>query len=40
MAAVDYNSLTVVDLKALLDERGIEYKSGDNKAALIALLEG
>lgn len=40
MATVDYNSLTVTELKALLDERGIEYPSGAKKAELIDLLEG
>lgn len=36
----DLNNRTAKELKALLDEKGIEYASGDNKQALIAKLEG
>ncbi|WP_432763678.1 HeH/LEM domain-containing protein [Enterococcus innesii] len=39
MAAVDYNSLTVAQLKALLDERGVDYPSNALKADLITLAE-
>ncbi|WP_180072207.1 HeH/LEM domain-containing protein [Acinetobacter sp. YH12200] len=34
----DYNSMTADQLRALLDEKGIEYKARDSKAELIALL--
>jgi thymidylate synthase len=37
---IDYSSMTVEELKAALDEKEIEYDSGDLKADLIALLEG
>ncbi|MGX6979114.1 HeH/LEM domain-containing protein [Vagococcus elongatus] len=40
MAAVDYNSLTKDQLKAILDEQGISYKSTDTKGELVALLGG
>ena len=40
MATVDYSSLTVAQLKALLDERGIYYPSNAIKQDLINLLEG
>ena len=36
---INYNDLTVVQLKELLDERGVEYASDAKKADLIALLE-
>ncbi len=39
MATVDYSSLTVAQLKALLDERGIDYPSNALKADLVALAE-
>ncbi|EKZ4888706.1 hypothetical protein QNS99_002356 [Listeria monocytogenes] len=29
----------MVEIKARLDEKGINYKSNDNKATLVALLE-
>nr|WP_285439379.1 HeH/LEM domain-containing protein [Carnobacterium sp. ISL-102] len=32
--------MTVLQLKEKLDERGIAYKSTDNKATLVSLLEG
>lgn len=37
--AVDYNSMTADQLRALLDERGIKYLVRDSKDTLIALLE-
>lgn len=37
--AVDYNSMTVDQLRALLNERGIKYLVRDSKDTLIALLE-
>lgn len=40
MATVDYSSLTVLELKALLDERAIEYASNAKKQDLIDLLGG
>ncbi|MFR3687289.1 MAG: HeH/LEM domain-containing protein [Enterococcus sp.] len=40
MATVDYSSLTVPELKALLDERGVTYPSNALKADLVELLEG
>lgn len=36
--AVKHN--TAADIKAALDEKGIEYPSSANKAELLALLEG
>ncbi|WP_438766761.1 HeH/LEM domain-containing protein [Enterococcus sp. AZ102] len=36
----DYSNLTVVELKALLDELGIDYPSNAKKQELIDLLEG
>jgi len=39
VATVDYSSLTVLQLKEKLDEREIAYKSSDNKATLVSLLE-
>ena len=36
----DLNSLTVAELKGLLDEQGIEYGSSDLKADLIEKLGG
>jgi len=36
---VDYNSMTVADLKAELDDRGIEYANNASKAELVQLLE-
>lgn len=36
---INYNDLTVAQLKELLDERGVEYASDAKKADLIALLE-
>lgn len=36
---INYNDLTIVQLKELLDERGVEYASDAKKADLIALLE-
>ncbi|MFR0703089.1 HeH/LEM domain-containing protein [Enterococcus sp.] len=38
MATADYSSLTVPELKALLDERGIAYPSNAKKQDLIDLL--
>lgn len=35
----NYSSLTVPEIKAELEERGISYTSSMNKAALIELLE-
>lgn len=35
----EYESMTVAELKAELDERGVEYASGALKADLIAALE-
>ncbi|WP_438905816.1 HeH/LEM domain-containing protein [Enterococcus sp. AZ150] len=35
----NYSDLTVVELKALLDERGIDYPSNAKKQDLIDLLE-
>lgn len=40
MAEVDYNSLTKDELKTILDDQGISYKSSDTKKDLIALLGG
>lgn len=40
MATIDYGSMTVVELKALLDEQGIYYPSNAKKSELINLLEG
>lgn len=40
MATVDYSSLTVPELKALLDERAVDYASNAKKQDLIDLLEG
>ncbi|MGF2169768.1 HeH/LEM domain-containing protein [Enterococcus casseliflavus] len=40
MATVDYSNLTVPELKALLDERAIDYASNAKKQDLINLLEG
>jgi hypothetical protein len=37
--SVDYNAMTVTDLKAELDNRGISYASNASKADLISLLE-
>ncbi|WP_438770996.1 HeH/LEM domain-containing protein [Enterococcus sp. AZ189] len=39
-APVDYSSLTVAQLKALLDEREITYPSNAKRQDLIDLLEG
>jgi TolA-binding protein len=35
---IDANSLTKVELRAILDERGVKYKTGDDKAALVSLI--
>jgi hypothetical protein len=40
VAVIDYNSLTVKQLKESLDEKGIPYKTSDTKSELIKLLEG
>lgn len=40
MATVDYSSHTVPELKALLNERAIDYASNAKKQDLIDLLEG
>ena len=40
MATVDYSSLTVPELKALLDERAMDYAGNAKKQELIDLLEG
>lgn len=39
-AAKTVEEMTVAELKALLSEKGLEHKSGANKADLIALLKG
>ncbi|MGM8139847.1 HeH/LEM domain-containing protein [Enterococcus italicus] len=36
---MDYNSLTVAQIKAILDEKSISYTSADKKDDLIAKLE-
>ncbi|WP_438723685.1 HeH/LEM domain-containing protein [Enterococcus sp. DIV1420a] len=38
MATVDYSSLTIAELKALLGERGVTYPSNAKKQELIDLL--
>lgn len=35
---IDADTLTKVELWAILDERGIKYKTGDDKAALVSLV--
>ncbi|MEB8418982.1 HeH/LEM domain-containing protein [Enterococcus casseliflavus] len=39
MATIDYTNLKVSELKALLDERAIDYASNAKKQDLIDLLE-
>lgn len=36
----DPSSMTVSEIKAALEERGVEYSSDDKKADLLKLLEG
>ena len=40
LVEVDYSEFTVAELKDLLDDRGVNYTSGDLKADLINLAEG
>lgn len=35
---IDASSLTKIELRAILDERGIKYRTGDDKAALASLV--
>ena len=39
-APVDYSKMSVKELKAIADERGIAYARSTTKAKLIAILEG
>lgn len=40
MAQVDFSNYTVAQLKALLNERGVDYPGSAKKQDLIDLLEG
>lgn len=35
----DYSELTKSEIKAILDEKGIQYKSSDTKNELLALIK-